>query len=76
VVITFRLTSLNEGGVTLPGCIKVNGLLIESEELEKLSHVMGDDRTFGFHIAEFINEFQVGKKQTREKGVSCDRPRV
>lgn len=54
-----RVTSLTDRGILLPQKIKIQGLLISSDELENLSHVTGDDKTLGFHIADFINLFQV-----------------
>jgi len=39
--------------------VTINGLFIESEELDKLSHVTDDENTLGFQIKRFINVFEV-----------------
>lgn len=57
----FRVASLKSGGLILPAEVKIHGLFIESEELESMSHVTGNDKTLGFQIADFINVFQVQK---------------
>ncbi|XP_060598408.1 protein arginine N-methyltransferase 9-like [Ruditapes philippinarum] len=54
-----RIASLKKDGLILPAEVKIHGLFIESEELESLSHVTGNDRTLGFQIADFINVFQM-----------------
>lgn len=59
MIIFLRVTSLREEGLVLPQEVKIHGLLIASEELENLSHVTGDDKTLGFHIADYMNVFQV-----------------
>ena len=55
----FRITSLSETGVIVPGKVTIHGIFIESQELECMSHVTGSDKTLGYSIADFINVFQV-----------------
>ena len=55
------MTSLSEAGRIVPGKVTIHGLFIESQELEIMSHVTGNDKTLGYSIADFINVFQVGK---------------
>ena len=54
-----RVTSLSEGGIIVPGKVTIRGLIIESTELERTSHVIGSHMTLGYSIADFINVFQV-----------------
>ncbi|XP_052791753.1 protein arginine N-methyltransferase 9-like [Mya arenaria] len=58
-LIFHKITSLAPSGKVLPVEVKIHGLFIESEELENLSHVTGNDKTLDFRIAEFINVFQM-----------------
>ncbi|KAH3840796.1 protein arginine N-methyltransferase 9-like [Dreissena polymorpha] len=53
------ITNLAPNGHVFPGHLRVQGLFIESQELECLSHVTGDEATLDYQIAEFINVFQM-----------------
>ena len=61
-LIFFRETSLKKDGLLVPGHIRIMGLFIESDELDNLSHVTGNEKTLDFKIAEHINVFQVKTK--------------
>ncbi|XP_060683226.1 protein arginine N-methyltransferase 9 isoform X1 [Hemiscyllium ocellatum] len=50
---------LRPEGRLLPQCIKIYGMLIESETLQRESAVQGKEATLGFNIAPFINQFKV-----------------
>ncbi|XP_067897335.1 protein arginine N-methyltransferase 9 isoform X3 [Heterodontus francisci] len=50
---------LRPEGRLLPHCIKIYGMLIESETLQQESAVQGKEPTLGFNIAPFINQFKV-----------------
>ncbi|XP_078397258.1 protein arginine N-methyltransferase 9 isoform X1 [Cetorhinus maximus] len=50
---------LRPEGRLLPQCIKIYGMLIESETLQQESAVQGKEATLGFNIAPFINQFKV-----------------
>ncbi|ESO88508.1 hypothetical protein LOTGIDRAFT_71709, partial [Lottia gigantea] len=53
-----RVTSLREHGIILPERVKIYGICIESSDLVKVSRVISDQQTSGYHIAQFINDFQ------------------
>ena len=55
-----RVTALSDRGVIIPGKVTIQGIFIESPELENASHVTGNHKTLGYSIADFINVFQVG----------------
>ncbi|XP_007472069.1 PREDICTED: putative protein arginine N-methyltransferase 10 isoform X1 [Lipotes vexillifer] len=50
---------LQSGGKILPQYTLMFGLLVESQTLVEESAVQGAERTLGFNIAPFINQFQV-----------------
>lgn len=43
----------------LPYCVEVYGVLVESEDLLRLSRIQNDDNTLGYNIASFFNKFSV-----------------
>ncbi|XP_050416790.2 protein arginine N-methyltransferase 9 [Patella vulgata] len=53
-----RVTSLSDHGVILPNKLKIYGICVESCDLLRVSRVIGTEQTSGYHIAEFINDFQ------------------
>ena len=57
------MTSLSEAGRIVPGKVTIHGLFIESQELEIMNHVTGNDKTLGYSIADFINVFQVSEQR-------------
>uniref|UniRef100_A0A4X1SIE0 Protein arginine methyltransferase 9 n=1 Tax=Sus scrofa TaxID=9823 RepID=A0A4X1SIE0_PIG len=50
---------LQSGGKIFPQYVLMFGLLVESQTLVEESAVQGAERTLGFNIAPFINQFQV-----------------
>ncbi|XP_025123930.3 protein arginine N-methyltransferase 9 isoform X2 [Bubalus bubalis] len=50
---------LQSGGKIFPQYVLMFGLLVESQTLMEESAVQGSERTLGFNIAPFINQFQV-----------------
>ncbi|XP_023982485.1 protein arginine N-methyltransferase 9 isoform X2 [Physeter macrocephalus] len=50
---------LQSGGKIFPQYVLMFGLLVESQTLVEESAVQGTERTLGFNIAPFINQFQV-----------------
>ncbi|XP_040107292.1 protein arginine N-methyltransferase 9 isoform X2 [Oryx dammah] len=50
---------LQSGGKIFPQYVLMFGLLVESQTLMEESAVQGAERTLGFNIAPFINQFQV-----------------
>lgn len=50
---------LQSGGKIFPQYVLMFGLLVESQTLLEESAVQGTERTLGFNIAPFINQFQV-----------------
>ncbi|XP_048189706.1 protein arginine N-methyltransferase 9 isoform X2 [Perognathus longimembris pacificus] len=50
---------LQSGGKIFPQYVLMFGMLVESQTLLEESAVQGTDRTLGFNIAPFINQFQV-----------------
>ncbi|XP_022455329.1 protein arginine N-methyltransferase 9 isoform X2 [Delphinapterus leucas] len=50
---------LQSGGKIFPQYMLMFGLLVESQTLVEESAVQGTERTLGFNIAPFINQFQV-----------------
>ncbi|KAJ8298405.1 hypothetical protein KUTeg_024936 [Tegillarca granosa] len=54
-----RVNCLSGNGKILPGRVTVHGVCVESEELQRDSSVVNDDRTCGFEIAKYINKYQL-----------------
>ncbi|XP_059152089.1 protein arginine N-methyltransferase 9-like isoform X2 [Physella acuta] len=47
----------------LPYCVEVFGVLVESEDLLRLSRIQNDDNTLGYNIASFFNKFSSSNYQ-------------
>lgn len=58
---TFRTRSSHGSVFTIPGCLKVHAVCVESEELVRNTRVIGSDPTLGVNV-EKINKFKVSHK--------------
>ncbi|XP_060082618.1 protein arginine N-methyltransferase 9-like [Ylistrum balloti] len=55
-----RATCLSAGGIIVPGRVTIHGLCVESEMLHGDSAVI-NERTLGYNIAKYMNNFQMTK---------------
>ncbi|KAK3100629.1 hypothetical protein FSP39_022782 [Pinctada imbricata] len=58
-IAVLRVTALEPGGYVMPGRVSIHGMCVQSEELLAESAVVGDERTLGYHVAKYINDFQM-----------------